>query len=210
MLNLKYIFLTALIATALSFTIESPVKQSSTPAKKTIRWAVQKTSTIHIEGATNINSFGCDVNNYYQPDTIYCSQEIISTKPVTLTGDLQIDISKFDCHNKMLTRDLRSTLKAREYPTLVIRFLSLERAPAINNTKDFLKGWVEIELAGNKRRFEVNYSFIVEANSLIQLNGTRSFSFSDFNLTPPKKFAGLVKVKDKLNVDFNLLLDPIK
>ncbi len=178
--------------------------------KKLIKWAVQKSSTIRIQGSTNVNSFGCDIAGYYQPDTIYCSEEITASQPVTLNGNLQLDIRSFDCHNKMLTSDLRKTLKASEYPTLVIRFLSLERAPAICGNKDSLNGWVEIELAGIRKRFEVCYTFLKTGPSSILLHGKRSFSFTDFKLTPPKKYVGLVKVNDKFNVDFNLLLNPVK
>ena len=178
--------------------------------KKHIKWAVQKTSSISILGSTNVSNFGCDIVGYYQPDTIYCSDENAVSKSVTLSGDLQVDIAKFDCHNKILTSDLRKTLKAEEYPKLVIRFLNLERAPAIQNNKDSLRGWVEIELAGSRRRFEVFYTFVKAGPSSIQLNGKRSFSFGDFKLVPPKKFAGLIKVKDRFNVDFNLLLNPVE
>ncbi|MEP7109112.1 MAG: hypothetical protein ABI760_14055 [Ferruginibacter sp.] len=199
-----------LIPHVLSFTTEFSVAGDGPGKKVLTRWAVQETSSIRIQGSTNINTFGCDITGYYQPDTIYCSDENAASKLVTLNGALQIDILKFDCHNKMLTVDLRKTLKADEYPTLVIRFLSLERAPAIHNNKDYLRGWVEIELAGCSRRFEVCYTFIKAGTSFIQLNGNRSFSFADFKLTPPKKLAGLIKVNDKFNVDFNLLLDPVE
>lgn len=187
----------------------SPVNDNP-KGKKNVRWAVQKTSSISIQGSTNVNSFGCDIIGYYKPDTIYCSEASAVTKSVTLNGDLRIDVSKFDCHNKMLTGDLRKTLKADAYPTMVIRFLNLERAPIIHNNKDSLKGWVEIELAGTRRRFEVFYTFVKTGATSIQLNGKRCFSFGDFSLVPPKKFAGLIKVKDRFDVDFNLLLDPVE
>ena len=202
-------FLLLFIATTFAFT-PGFYNPKDTRKTKLIKWAVQKSSTIRIEGSTNVNKFGCDVIGYYRPDTISCSEENVVSKLVILNGDLQIDISKFDCHNRMLTGDLRKTLKAKEYPELVTRFLSLEHSPAIHNNKDVLRGWVEIELAGISRRFEVCYTFTRTESSLIQLNGNRSFSFADFKLTPPKKFAGLIKVKDKFNVDFNLLLDPVE
>lgn len=205
--NLSLVFV---IISMLSFTTKFSVSKDQIPAKKIIGWSVQKTSNIKIQGSTNVNSFGCDIINYTQPDTIFCTSENAGNQPVTLTGNLKVAVSKFDCHNKMMTRDLQQTLKTDEYPILVIRFLSLERTPEINNTKDCLKGWVEIELAGCSKRFEINYSFVATGSSLIQLNGNRSFNFSDFKLTPPKKFAGLVKVKDELVVDFNLLLDPLE
>ena len=203
-------FLLLFIATIFSFKTDFYTPKERYHKTKVTRWAIQKSSTIRIQGSTNVNNFGCDIIGYYRLDTISCSEENAVSKLVTLHGDLQIDISKFDCHNKMLTGDLRKTLKSKEYPELIIRFLSLERSPSIYNTKDVLRGWVEIELAGSCRRFEINYTFMKTESSLIQLNGNRCFSFADFKLTPPKKFAGLVKVKDKFNVDFNLLLDPVE
>lgn len=205
---LKYLWL--LLVPILAFTPGLNTLNNG-PHKKSIRWAVQKTSTLRILGSTNLNTFGCDIKGYYQPDTIFCSEENPVSKLVILKGELEIDISKFDCHNKMLTSDLRKTLRASEHPKFVIRFLSLERMPVIHSDKDFLRGWVEIELAGTCKRFELNYSFIkTVTSSAIQLNGNRTFSFADFKLSPPKKMAGLIKVKDKFNVDFNLLLNPVE
>ena len=78
----------------------------------------------------------------------------------------------------------------------------------ICNNKDLLKGWVELEMAGTSRRFEVCYSFIKTAGGIIELNGVRCFNFADFNLVPPKKLGGIIKVRDKFDVDFKLLLIP--
>lgn len=203
-------FVWLLLITTFAFTPGSYTPKDSDHKTKLIKWAVQKSSTIRIAGSTNVNNFGCDITGYYQPDTIYCSEENVISKLVTLNGDLQVDILKFDCHNRMLTGDLRKTLRANEYPTLIIRFLSLERAPVIHDSKDFLRGWVEVELAGSTQRFEVDYSFIKARSSSIQLNGNRSFSFADFKLIPPKKFGGLIKVKDRFIVNFNLLLNPVE
>ncbi len=191
--------------------IIQPLASSPEPPYKAciIKWAIQKTSTLRIQGRSNINSFGCDIIGYYQTDTISCSDDSSSNKIVALKGCLKIDVLNFDCHNKLITCDLRKTLKADKYPTLVIRFLSLERFPDLQNNKDYLKGWVEINLAGICKRFQINYSFIPSGSSTIRLNGSREFYFSDFKLTPPKKLAGLIKIKDNFSVDFQLVLNPV-
>jgi hypothetical protein len=185
--------------------------EEKTRNKKTFGniWTVQKTSSLKILGATNVNNFGCDIKGYYQNDTIYAEDEQAVSKLVNLDGSLDIDILKFDCHNKIMTNDLRKILKASEHPNLRIRFLSLERNPVLKGNKDALRGWVEIRLAGTCKRFEIAYTFVKTDKTLIQLNGNREFSFSDFNLVAPSRLGGMVKVKDKFTVDFNLQLDPI-
>jgi hypothetical protein len=207
MFLLKYLsfipFVTALFAFG-----AGPSSPSSNKAKL-VRWAVLNESTLTIAGKSNINTFGCDVVRYNKPDTILCSPEDPVSKLVTLRGSLEISINKFDCHNKILTNDLRKTLKADNYPTLTVKFLSLERSPMAQSAQDYFRGWVEIELAGTTRRFEINYTFQQNNSAYIQLNGKRTFSFSDFKLTAPRKLGGMIKVEDNFNVDFRLILSPV-
>lgn len=173
-----------------------------------MRWAVEKTSTLKIAGRSNVNEFACSIAGYYKPDTISYVEDAAG-KAVRLNGSLELDVLRFDCHSKMITNDLRKTLKAEDHPKLVIRFLSLERTPSLHSTAQTMKGWVEVELAGTRKAFQVAYEFSKGANNTYILNGKRVFTFSDFKLAPPRKLAGAVKVKDEFSVDFNLRLIPL-
>jgi hypothetical protein len=173
--------------------------------KSTIRWAVQRSSSLHIAGKTNVAGFGCTFQGYDQMDTITYQENDDPNQVVPLKGSLQIDINKFDCHNKYLTSDFRKILKANEHPKLLIRFIAFERIPSFERGKDVLRGWVDIDLAGVCRRFEILYG-LEKSGALVQLNSTRSFCFSDFNLTPPKKLGGMIKVKDDFQIQFKLMM----
>jgi hypothetical protein len=106
----------------------------------------------------------------------------------------------------MITNDLRKTLKSDEYPRMTIRFISLQSMPQEQRKIEWIKGLVEVELAGVVRRFELNYSFSRISAGYIILNGSRDFSFADFKLTPPEKLGGLIKIKDAFGVNFQLIL----
>jgi len=67
-----------------------------------------------------------------------------------------------------------------------------------------LKGAVSIELAGVSKKVNVNYKISMDDEHVIHLLGKQSVNFSDFQLTPPKKFAGMVRANDKLEVEFNI------
>ena len=67
-------------------------------------------------------------------------------------------------------------------------------------------GDVEIELAGVKRTFQVQYAIHKTNHQNIELIGTRGVNFSDFNLKPPSKLGGTIKVKNELQVEFKLQL----
>lgn len=197
------------LVTAQVFSGGTPtVSSPHTPPRNPVRWAVEKTSTLKIAGKSNVNDFACSIAGYYRPDTISYVEDAAG-KAVRLNGCLELDVLRFDCHSKMITNDLRKTLKAEDYPRMVIRFLSLERAPGLQGISETMKGWVEVELAGTRKAFQVTYEFTKGANNTYILNGKRVFTFSDFKLSPPRKLAGAVKVKDEFAVDFNLRLVPL-
>lgn len=198
-----------LLIVAHSFSGGSPANaRLKTPPRSPIKWAVEKSSTLKIAGKSNVNEFACSIAGYYQPDTISYVEDGAG-KAVRLNGALEIDVLRFDCHNKIITNDLRKTLKAEDYPKLIIRFLSLERTPSLEGVPQAMKGWVEVELAGTRKAFQVAYEFSKGPNNGYILNGKRTFCFSDFKLVPPRKLSGAVKVRDEFAVDFNLRLLPL-
>jgi hypothetical protein len=185
---------------------KEPVSKPAAKKIEVVKWAVQKSSKLDIMGSSNVNNFGCSLMGYSKQDTIFCAVEQPG-KPVLLKGGLTINIANFDCHSRMITNDLRKTLKVAEYPTLYIKFLTLDRMPC--NLKDEIKGWVEVQLAGRTKTVELSYTFDQTESPCIRLNGTKSFTFSDFKLEPPTKMAGMIKVRDKFDVDFRLVLYPL-
>ena len=169
-----------------------------------VKWVIEKNSTLRVDGKSNVNSFACNINEYNASDTISCITD--SSSSVRLSGKIQMEIVSFNCHSRMITRDLRETLKAAEYPKMIIRFLTLQWMPGLHSEKELIKGWVEVEVAGVVKRFELCYSFSNDGPAHILLDGGRSFNFSDFKLSPPKKMAGIIKIKDAFNVNFQLIL----
>lgn len=177
--------------------------------KLTVRWAVQKTSSLKIEGSSNVNRFACEVQGYFQTDTIAFTPAQDVTRVVPLSGSLTVDVAGFDCQNRMLTKDLRKTLRSDAHPKLEVRFISLERIPFLQDNKDQLKGVVEVELAGVSKRFEIDYSLLKQGGNL-QLDGHREFNFSDFRLKAPQRLGGMIRVKDQFNVRFHLNLQQVR
>ncbi len=178
------------------------------PDTNTAIWVVMPGSNIRVNGATNINSFACDVINYAFPDTLTCFKQVDKGQILPMSGKLQLDVEAFDCHNKMMTNDLRKTLQAKTYPKLIIRFIS------VNSFPDFKKparitGVVDITLSGVTKRFEIDYLFTIDTQQVLHLKGERNINFSDFHLTPPSKLGGIIKAKDQLGVEFVLNLKPL-
>jgi hypothetical protein len=195
------------ILTAL-FILNAGFIKDGIPNNSLARWVVEKNSSLNIQGETNINSFQCDVTEYLKPDTLVYTKNDATRKLSFTNSCLAIDVKRFDCHNKFITEDFRSALKADENPTLKVVFISIDQFSnsCINQT---VQGIVDIELAHVIKRAEINYSVKMLTGNRIQMNGSQVFSFSDFNLRAPKKLAGLIRTKDKIKVNFQLFFKTI-
>lgn len=174
--------------------------------KETQRWVVTKNSNLRVLGSTNLNKFRCDIIGYSNSDTI-CIKSI--NQIILFSGMVSLDVANFNCHNAIMTKELRKTLEANTYPELQIQFISLNSLPELNAKVACISGLVDIKIAGKCKRYNVDYELSKDAADVIHLNGRREIKFSDFDLKPPKKIGGMITAKDKLIVEFNLNLKSI-
>jgi hypothetical protein len=175
-----------------SFQTKSPVIGS---------WLIEHTSTLSINGSSNINMFTCDITEYLRSDTLWGMQDQKSSKYVfTSQSMLAVEVRQFDCHHKYITSDFRKMLKSDAYPSLVIRFLSLDEIrPGAT-----VRGQVMVELAGKRKIMDVSYQCTQPVKDQVCLKGVKQMRFSDFELVPPKKIGGLIRINEDISVTFNL------
>jgi len=179
--------------------VDNPVK----------RWIVSKNSSLSVNGSTNVNKFSCIIPAYDQVDTLAFSKNRKSNG-IILKGTIKLSISSFDCHNSGMTKQLEKTLNEKQFPELHVRFLTLSKIPDLNNRPEAITGFVEIEIAGVSKSYNVNYQITQKDQKNIYLAGARDVNFSDFNLVPPRKLGGMIKTKDQLSVDFQLNMKAIE
>jgi len=163
-------------------------------------WVIEKNSTLAIDGSSNINKFTCDIKEYLKIDTLKSFNDAQRRKFVFVNSRLSIDIKRFDCHHKFITADFRKMLKSDTYPDLKIHFVSLDEF----HEAGIVKGLVDIELAGRRRRMEIDYKCLHIGGSQLRLQGDKRFKFSDFQLEPPKKIGGLIRINEEIDIHFNL------
>ncbi len=172
---------------------------------KPTKWVISKSCSLKVAGSTNINKFNCTIANYYKPDTLTVYRSA-NSESVKISGKMELDVNNFDCHNPVMTADLRKTLKAKTYPHLTINFINLDKYPDFKEKSGEVKGKVNIELAGVTKQFDVNYKFTTSGTNALLLVGTRRVNFSDFKIIPPRKLGGMIETNNELDIEFNLNL----
>lgn len=202
-------FAILIFVTASSFLVLPAGERSANfSGRPVMKWVVEKSSTLNVTGSSNVNSYNCGIQSYYKPDTIYCYNSSANS-PVQLAGCLNVDVLSFNCHNSVMTKDLRKTLKVKEYPYLSITFLTLDKLPDTQKDR-VINGSIMIDLAGTRKIYRLPFVFQKEKGEGFQMIGKKTFNFFEFKLVPPEKFGGMIKVKDEFNVEFRLTIIPMK
>jgi hypothetical protein len=169
---------------------------------------VLPSSTLEVEGTTNVNSYKCAISRYTGSDTLVLHESGKGIRPVFVKGAVSLDASGVDCGMALMTSDFRKAINLKEHPAIIVDFISFERMPKYTSVEEPFKGIMTISLGGVKKLFEVPCN-IDTGSGTIHLVGSHEFLFSDFNLTPPTRMLGAVKVNESLKVTFrlNLLLN---
>ncbi|MGW8123448.1 hypothetical protein ACV07N_12380 [Roseivirga echinicomitans] len=152
--------------------------------------------TVLIKGRTSLGRFSCAYQNEYDQDTVSFSK---SPNAESLM-DLSIPVASFDCGNRMLERDFGKTLKYEEFPSIEVRLDDFKR------TGQQYFGDIWIMLTGKEMKLEhVPFTLMTNENGEL-LYSEITISLEYFDLTPPKKLLGLIKVQDELIIELSLKL----
>lgn len=141
---------------------------------------------VEILGKTNVNSFKCTNSQISKPSGSFRTEAQLPL--------IQLKVTDFDCHNRMMTNDFRKILKAEQHPYFSVKFIKFTKASG--NSYDAI---VEVKIM-NKKRF---YNLNLNENKGV-LSGVQTVRFSDFGIVPPRRMGGAVVVRDHLELNLRL------
>ncbi|OOG78735.1 YceI family protein [Flavobacterium sp. A45] len=142
---------------------------------------------IEILGNSTVGKYNC-VNPHSYRDTIYLN----STTKNSLKSE--ISMSNFECGNKIMNKDLKTTVKAVKFPKSTVTITNIK--PFGTNFKCSLNFRITDKT--------LSYQNLVLKNTKENLEGTVAVKFSDIGLEPPTKMGGIIKVKNEFVIHFNL------
>ncbi|MER3375018.1 MAG: YceI family protein [Allomuricauda sp.] len=161
-------------------------------------------SEVVISGTTNVNQFTCKYNLQELEMPIRLIYDEKSEQIQFKNAELKLVNDCFDCGGKAINKDFQELLKTERHPQVELKLLYVD-PPSPNQSK--VDVGVEIKIAGVSRKYQsVLYC---EQTSNICVNGTLELKLSDFELEPPKKMLGMIKVDDEIRVHLTLQMSEI-
>ena len=156
---------------------------------------------VRIEGASNVNQF------YFEQFLNDWQTKEISFNQNKDTIILKISANNFVPSIPMMYEDFIHLIKADQHPDIKI---TIETPPYIWWKQDSINQTdtkITIQLAGTSKQYEIPSIFQICQNHSLHLKGAIKLNLTDFNLHPPSKFMGMVKVKNEVFVKFGLVIE---
>ncbi len=117
-------------------------------------------------------------------------------------GALKLLVASFDCENGMMNEQLRSALKMREHPEIVLRMKALQLGARKGDGVEVLAK-AELTLSGQTRSIVVD-GVAKETPQGVVLLGEHRLKMTDYGVEPPSLLFGTLKVKEEVTVGFEL------
>lgn len=148
---------------------------------------------ICIQGSSNINRFRL----------INQSPQIKTGNSVESNGtqDIQIPVFDFTAANNHMLKDFFDMVKAEEYPYIQIAIEPINRAD-FDETSGLTNFRTKISLAGNSKNYTIPCEIVSCDNSAYLLKGQLKIELTDFNIDPPEKVFGAIKVNNEVFINF--------
>ena len=155
-------------------------------------------SFVAIKGSSNINQF-----------------MFINTEPIINndTGNrneqnyINIPVYAFHTSNNRMIKDFHNMLKAEQYPYIQIR-IEAKRWADFDEGSGLTRFKSEITIAGKSNEYVIPSEISTcENGSGYMLKGNLSINLTDFDIDPPSKVLGAVKVNNEVFINFVFKLE---
>ena len=175
-----------------------------------VRYELLEGSRLWIEGRSNVNRFSCGATLYdleaeVQPGD---TNEPVTREDVTVT--VAIAMHGFECGNHRMERDLAQALSADRFPEIRFAFIAARHLPVEKDSDGArrLQVWGDLTVAGVRRGVDFVVIGSHEAQGKVRARGSITIRMTDYGIDPPRRLLGLVRVRDRLTVQFDLVLEP--
>lgn len=183
------------------FAFSTSLLQAQEP--ETGKFLLSNESKLRINGTSNVTDFSCRSGHEPEADTLSFRIRKMENRLAVTGSDLIMNVGHFDCGQRGINRDFRNTLKYNEYPYIKIKLIGLLMSK--DDAKP-VEALVEITIADIDQSYTVQLNELNYNENLITVSGSKNLSMKDFNLKKPSPLLGLIKVRDELEIEFDLVI----
>jgi hypothetical protein len=161
-------------------------------------------------GSSNIRDFTCSAQRVYV-STEAAPENFIRTKedglPAVRNAALDIPVRSLDCGIGLQNSHLFETLNATRYPeiTFALTDYSVER----QGEARLVRMVGALRIAGVEKNYVLHGSVVRDRSGQWILQGERKLDVREFSVAPPRRFLGILRVRNEITVHFEIAVRPL-
>ena len=166
----------------------------------------QPESKLWVEGTSTIKGFSCKVPEFELKVSgdANAVTAVLSAQKAVKSVELTLATAKIDCGNGTMNDHMREALKAEKAPTLTFKLSSYDVSKAAAGVEGTVRG--SLNLGGVDKPVDVTATATDAGNGALRVVGSYELALSTFELKAPSLMFGRIKVGDKVQVKFDLVL----
>lgn len=178
-----------------------------------LNYVIKESSTLEVNGKTNINSFCCTSKEAYSKMSLHYRKGSGESDIIFENAILKLQTERLDCGKKAINKDMHKTLQADTYPNIILELKEIQNTLCHNldNCDEWfeLTAVADITITCHTRTYIFPVTTKKYDTHSYRISGATSLQLCDFNIDPPTALMGLVKVKDGLEINFDLYIELI-
>lgn len=122
---------------------------------------------------------------------------------------ITVPVRSLICGNDAMERDMYGALKAEQFPTIEYEFSHVESVAVLQEAGAIrFKIQTEgiLEIAGSRQVVRMDVTIERQGEDTFKIFGKKRVKMTDFGITPPSAFWGLIRAHDPVDVIFDLLV----
>lgn len=161
-------------------------------------------------GTSNIRRFSCNAKKVYlsaeaAPDQFARTKD--DGIPAVRSAAFSIPVRSLDCGIGLQNTHLFETLGATAHPD--ISFVLSDYTIELQDARPMIRMNGALRIAGVERDVIVRGQVLHGPNGQLMLRGERTIDMRDFGIKPPRRFLGLLRVRDEITVHFLVVVRPL-
>jgi polyisoprenoid-binding protein YceI len=198
-----------IVLAALALIAELSVAQEKSA---TLRLPVRADSKLWLEGTSNVRDWTCKATAMEALIAIDArtadSQDNLAVAKSLRGVDVIVPVRMLKCGDRHMEANMYHALKSPEPPAASYIIADFEIAPSVNGNDLTIEAIGTMSVAGAERPVRMRVKTESLPDGTRRARGTVPIRMTDFGITPPRPWFGVLRTADKVLVQFEIYVSP--
>jgi polyisoprenoid-binding protein YceI len=166
---------------------------------------VRPDSRLWLEGSSNVRDWTCRATELDATFDLDRSGGAASLRSVSV----RVPVRTLKCGDRHMEAHMYTALKAPPAPEMSFITARFDKLPAISRAGDQIETSGQLTIAGVERTVRMSAVSEQLPDGSYRARGTVPILMTDFGITPPRPWRGILRTADRVLIQFEIFIAPV-